>query len=107
MAIFVMRAAFNDLLPSGTAVISQSSPSTVALNTTATLTLTGLNTNFVQGETQISPIPGITFGTPTVTSPTSLTVQITVSSSAAEQPDSPLVVTGLQEAVLPNGLVIP
>jgi hypothetical protein len=106
MAIFVMRAAFNDLLPPGTPVISASSPTTVAPGATVTLTVTGLNTAFAQGETTINPVPGITFGVPTVASSTSLTVQVTVSSSAAQQPEPIEVITGLQEAVLPNSLVI-
>jgi len=57
-------------------------------------------------ETTLSPIPGVTAGTVTVTSPTTLTVQLTAASSAVTQPYSVLAITGAEEAVLPNGLVI-
>ncbi len=69
MATFIMRGAFNQFLPAGTPVISQISPATLAVGTSGTFTVTGVNTNFVQGTTVLSPIPGVTIGTVTVTSP--------------------------------------
>jgi len=75
-----------------------------------TYTVTGLNTSFVDGVTTIAPIPGITVGAVTVSSATSLTVQLTAASDAIPQPVSVLAITGNppanQEAVLPNSLVI-
>ena len=72
MAIFVMRGAFNQFLPAGTPVISQISPGVLPIGSSVTFTVTGVNTNFVQGTTVISPIPGVTVGAITVTSATSL-----------------------------------
>ena len=106
MATFIMRGAFNQFLPAGTPVVSQISPSTLAHGTSGTFTITGTNTNFVQGTTTLSPIPGVTIGTITVTSATSLTVQLTAASGAVTQPYSILAITGTEQAVLPNGLVI-
>jgi hypothetical protein len=106
MAIFIMRGAFNQFLPAGTPVISQISPSTLARGTSGTFTITGANTNFVQGTTQFSPIPGVSFGNITVTSPTALTVQLTAAANAVPQPYSILAITGNEQDVLPNGLVL-
>jgi hypothetical protein len=106
MAIFIMRGGFNQFLPAGTPVISQISPSTLPLGTSGTFTITGTNTNFVQGTTQLSPIPGVTFGNITVTSPTTLTVQLTAAANAVAQPYSILAITGNEQDVLPNGLVL-
>lgn len=106
MAIFIMRGALNLFLPAGTPMLTQISPATLPLGTSGTYTITGTNTNFIQGTTTISPIPGVTIGAITVTSPTTLTVQLTASSAATAQPYSILAVTGTEEDVLPNGLVL-
>jgi hypothetical protein len=106
MAIFIMRGAFNQFLPAGTPKITQISPSTLPLGTSGTYTITGANTNFAPGTTQLSPIPGVTIGTITVTSPTSMTVQLTASANAVPQPYSVLAITGTEQDVLPNGLVL-
>ncbi len=110
MAIFIMRGEFNQLLPAGTPVITSVTPNTLAPGQGATLTITGVNTSFQQGLSLVNPIPGVTFSTPTVTSPTSLTVSAVVSDSATAQP-WPIEVstgtqTGSQNAVLPNSFVI-
>ena len=106
MAILVMRAAFNLLLPPGYPAISQISQNTIGVGQTATLTVTGVNTHFVQGTVSLIPLPNITFGPITVNSPTSLTVQITVSPSAVQQPYSIVAVSGFEEDVLPNALTV-
>jgi uncharacterized repeat protein (TIGR01451 family) len=106
MAIFIMRGAFNQYLPVGTPMITQISPAILTPGPTGTYTITGVNTNFVQGVTQLSPIPGVTTGTVTVNSPTSMTVQLTATASAVPQPYSILVITGSEQAVLPNGLLL-
>ena len=106
MAIFIMRGAFNQFLPAGTPVISRISPATLPAGTSGTYTITGINTNFVQGTTQLSPIPGVTIGAITVNSATSMTVQLTAAANAVAQPYSIVAITGNEQDVLPNGLVI-
>jgi FG-GAP-like repeat/S-layer homology domain len=106
MAVFIMRGAFNQYLPTGTPLLTQISPSTLAPGASDTFTITGTDTNFVQGTTQLSPIPGLTIGTISVTSATTMTVQLTASSGAVTQPYSILATTGSEQDVLPNGLVI-
>jgi hypothetical protein len=110
MAVFIVGGGFNALLPPATPVISSISPATIVRGAGGTYTVTGLNTSFVDGVTTIAPIPGITVGAVTVSSATSLTVQLTAASDAIPQPVSVLAITGNppanQEAVLPNSLVI-
>ncbi len=111
MAIFVMRGAFNQLLPSGDPVLVSISPTTIVPGATpVTFTITGLNTNFVNGLTTLGALPGITAGPVTVVNRTSLTVQLSAASDAALEPLSPLAITGTppgnEEAVLPNGLMV-
>jgi hypothetical protein len=106
MAIFIMRGAFNQFLPAGTPFLTQISPATLSVRTSGIYTISGSNTNFVQGTTQLSPIPGVTIGAITVTSPTSMTIQLAAASNAVMQPYSILAITGSEQDVLPNGLVI-
>jgi hypothetical protein len=106
MAIFIMRGAFNLLLPLATPVVSAISPSVAPAGITTTVTLIGANTNFVQGNTQVLVGPGITTGTATVTNMTTLSVPVTVAGNASTGPRSILVVTGSEQAVLPNGLTV-
>lgn len=106
MAIFMMRGAFNQLLPAGTPVLTAISPATLEPGSAATFKITGVSTNFLQGTTTLGPIPGVTAGPVTVTSPTTLTVQLTAAANAIEQPLSVMAITGTEQAVLPNGLLI-
>jgi hypothetical protein len=106
MATFVMRGAFNQFLPAETPVLTQMSPAILVRGTTATFTITGANTNFVAGTTMVNAIPGVTIGTITVSGPTVMTVQLTAASNAVPQPYSVLAITGSEQDVLPNGLVI-
>ena len=106
MAIFLMRGAFNQLLPASTPVLSQINPATLPPGATGIFTVTGSNTHFVQGTTTLAPIPGVTIGTITVVSSTSLTVQLTAAANATTQPDSIVAITGNEQTVLPNGLSI-
>jgi sugar lactone lactonase YvrE len=108
MAIFVMRGAFNQLLPPGEPVIASIVPGTLTAGSSATYTVTGMYTNFVQGTTTIVPVDAgaVTASNITVTSPTTLTVTLTATSGASQQPVSIYVQTEPQEAVLPNGLTV-
>jgi hypothetical protein len=106
MAIFVMRGAFNQLLPAGEPVIASVSPATLPQGASGLFTVTALGTGFLQGSTVMVPVGGVTASAPTVTSPTSFTVTLTASSIAPQQPVSIYVQTGIEEAVLPNGLLV-
>ena len=106
MSLFIIRAAFNQLLPAGTPVISLVSPSTAAVGSTITVNVTGYNTSFAAGSSIVSSVPGITAGTAFVSSPTSLSVPLTIGASVPQQPVAIRVITGAEEAVLPNGLTI-
>jgi hypothetical protein len=111
MATFVMRGAFNEILPPGEPVLVSISPTTIVHGASpVTYTITGLNTNFVQGVTTLGTLAGITAGAVTVVNETTLTVQLSAASDAALEPVSPLAITGTppgnQEAVLPNGLTV-
>lgn len=106
MAVFIMRGAFNQLLPPAFPVISAISPSSISSGATATLTVTGQNTDFLTGLTTVIAVPGLTLSNLVVTGPTSLTVDLTAGASAV-QPLAIWVVTGCQQAVLPNALTVP
>jgi uncharacterized protein (TIGR03437 family) len=104
MAIFVMRGLFNRLLPAAQPVLFAVSANAIGIGNSVTVTVTGANTHFVQGTTVVSPMVGFTVGAVTVLSPTSLTVTLTPGSSVTPQPESIWVITGTEEAVLPNAV---
>ena len=108
MAIFLMRGGYNDLLPATEPVIASILPATLAPGATATFTITGANTTFQQGVTNLvfPASTGITVNSISVTSPTTMQVSLTASPTAPQQPVSVYEQTGPQEAVLPNGLLI-
>jgi hypothetical protein len=108
MAIFIMRGAFNQLLPPGEPVIASIVPNTLTAGSSGSYTVTGVNTNFVQGTTTVVTVDNgaVTASNVTVTSPTTLTVTLTATSGASQQPVSIYVQTEPQEAVLPNGLTV-
>ena len=108
MAIFLMRGGFNQLIPSTQPVIVSISPVSLPHGTTGTFTITGANTAFQQGVTSLvfPPNSGVTVDSITVTSATSMQVQLTASSSATLQPVSIYEQTEPQESVLPNGLLV-
>ena len=62
------------------------------------ITVTGLNTNFVQGQSQVSFGAGITVGTITVASKTSLTASLTIAAAAATGLRTITVTTGTETA---------
>ena len=106
MAVFIMRGGFNALIPAGQPTLSQLSRNTIPNGTSLTLTVTGVNTAFVEGTTVVNTIPGITFGAATVLNATSLSVPITANAVTTPLPVSIWITTGSQEVVLPNGIQI-
>jgi len=106
MAVFIITGLLNQLLPATTPLIASATPNAAAPGQTVTLTLTGVNTNFVQGATQVTMVPGITPSGIVVSSAISLTVQVAVGSGAVPGPTSIVVTTGTEQAVLPNGFTV-
>lgn len=106
MALFIVRTGFNLLLPASVKYISGATVTTGAAGGSATTTLTGVNTNFVQGTTVVSLGPDITVTLVTVNSPTSVTVSFDIGAAADTEPRSIVVSTGTEEAVLPNAFTV-
>jgi hypothetical protein len=101
MAVFIMRGMFNLQMLPGTPMLS-ASPGSVLLGQTATVTIQGQNTAFIAGTTQVSAGPGITVSNVNVINGTTLTAQFTASATTPLGPRSIFVLTGTQEATLPN-----
>jgi len=106
MAVFIIRGAFNQLLPSGTPGIASIGPSSLAPGGTGTFTITGTNTNFAAGTTVVTAGDGITVSNVNVSSATSLTAQFAIDPNATLGPRSIVVTTGQEEATLPNGFAV-
>ena len=106
MAIFLVRGAFNQLLPAGTPIITSVSPAAGTHGQTVTATLTGQNTNFASGATQVSGGAGITVTSVTLTSATTLTAVLSIDGAAAPGPRSLTATTGSEEATIPNGFQV-
>ncbi len=110
MAVFLMVGGFNLLSPNAP-IISSISPNS-GVPPSQVITITGVNTHF-DSNTTILPIAGITASTPVVTSPTSLTVTLTIPSGTpagrisitAETPVA-AAPAGLEDATAPNGFTI-
>jgi hypothetical protein len=102
MAVFLMRGAFNQLLPVGAPVVTGVTPGVGTRGQTLTVTLTGQNTNFVNGVTQVSGGAGITVGNVSVSNGTTLTAQLIIDSGTAVGPRSLIVTTGSEEATIVN-----
>jgi hypothetical protein len=66
------------------------------------VTLTGQNTNFVNGVTQVSGGAGITVGNVSVSNGTTLTAQLSIDSGTVVGPRSLIVTTGSEEATIVN-----
>ncbi len=106
MGVFVVTGLLNALLVPGTPMIASVLPNSAAPGQAVTVTLTGANTHFAQGVTQVVAPAGITPSNISVLSGTSLTVTLAVGASAAPNPTSIVVTTGPEEAVLPNGFLV-
>ena len=106
MAVFIMRGAFNLLLPANLPIVTWASPATASPGQNVLVTLIGQNTNFSNGVTQVNAGTGITVSNITVSSATSLTAQFTVSLGAGLGPRSITVTTGSEEATLPNSFQV-
>lgn len=105
MALFLVRGILNQLLPVGTPVLSSVAPSVVYRGNLSTVTLTGVNTHFSDG-LSVYAGPGISVTGITVLDAQNILAILSISQSATPGPRSVIVTTGLEEAVLPNGLTV-
>jgi hypothetical protein len=90
----------------GTPVITQISPNIGNPGQTLSVTITGLYTNWVNGTTTASFGSGITVNSVTVSSPTSLTANITIGAGAALGPVDVITTTGAEVENVPGGFTV-
>jgi hypothetical protein len=105
-ADFLVRALFNELLPTGQPYIAAVTPNVLVPGTQQTLTVTGFNTNWAPGQTGLLATPGFVIDNITVTNSNSMTVTLTTDPSIAVQPYSLSATTGTELVTIPNGLTI-
>ena len=82
MAVFIVTGLLDQLVLPTIPLITQVAPNSGSAGEMLTVSLTGAGTNF-DATTQVTVPAGITASNVTVASPTSLTVQLSISSSAA------------------------
>jgi hypothetical protein len=105
-AQFLVRGLLNQLLPVGTPVLSVVNPSTVSRGgATTTIFIVGANTHFGSGST-LNAGPGIAVSGVAAINATTLVASLSISPTATPGPRSLIVMTGSEEAVLPNGLMV-
>ena len=101
VAILIVTGVLNQLRPSA-AVIARAVPETASPGQALTVTLTGVNTHFAQGATQVATAPGIRVSDIVVDCETRLRVHLAVAATFVPKPTSIVVTTGAEEAVLSN-----
>jgi hypothetical protein len=105
-AVFVARGLLNQLLPVGTPALSLVNPSLVYRGGPAvTVFIVGTNTHFAAGVT-LNAGPGIAVSGLAAVNAQTLVANLTVAPTATPGPRSLIVITGSEEAVLPNGLTV-
>ncbi len=97
MPVFLMRGAYNLLLPEGTPVLTGITPAEGAPRQVVTMTASGRNTHFAAGATTVTSV--------TVVDATTLLAQMTIAGDAVGV-RTVTAATGAEEAILPNGLRI-
>jgi len=107
MAVFIMRGAFNQLLPAPRPIVTSIAPNVASPGQTVMVTITGQNTFFTGGTPQVLAGAGITVSGISVNSANTITAQFSVASNAVLGPRSVTVnVPGEIEATLPNGFKV-
>ncbi len=106
MAVFLMRGEFNQLMPPGAASIVSIAPATGIPGAAFTAAISGQNTNFSAGTTQVSLGAGLTVNNIVVVDSTHVNAQVQIAAEAILGPRTVVVTTGTEEAVLPNGFRI-
>lgn len=106
MAFFVVRGLLNQLLPVGAPLLTSANPSASFRGGPATpVVVTGANTHFAPGLTLYAG-PGVAVLGVTVVDSQTILATLSASPSATPGPCSLIVMTGSEEAVLPNGLTL-
>lgn len=112
MAVFIVTGLLDQSLPLTTPLITEAIPNSGNTGQSVTVTISGIGTTF-GATTQVAVPTGITVSNVTVLSPTLLTVQLNISSSAVPSLTATngslytiAVTTGSQEADLPNGFTV-
>jgi len=108
MAVFIMRGAFNQLLPANTPIVQSMTPPGGAVGQSITAIINGQNTNFLPGLTQVDAGPGIVVSNITVVAPTLVIARFDIGQTSIPAtifgPHSITVTApGSIEATLPNG----
>jgi hypothetical protein len=103
MASFIMRALFNEttILATGAPYLTGASPNAVALGGQITVTITGANTSFQNGDTVTVPSGVLAVSSVVVKSATSISATLTVNGNAVAGPQALVVTTGGQNLTLP------
>ncbi len=112
MAVFIVTGLLDELLPPTVQLIADAVPNSGTAGQILTVTISGAGTNFGAG-TQVAVPTGMTVSNLQILSPTSLTVQLTISTGATSSltatnggPYTIAVTTGTAEADLPNGFIV-
>jgi hypothetical protein len=106
MSVFVVRGLLNQLLPASTPILTSVSPNSGPAGSPVTVTITGFGTHFAAGISQVMRVLGISASNLVVHSPTSLTVQLLAQPGVTPNPSPIVVITGSEEAGLPNGFAV-
>ncbi len=106
MAVFIMRGAFNALLPPTTPLVTNLTPNTLMHGTTGSFTIEATNVNFGQGVVTVVPPAGITVNSVQVVNDQTLQISLTAADDAPIQPEPIYIQAAPQEVVSPNSLII-
>jgi PASTA domain/S-layer homology domain len=110
MALFIMRALFNEtmILPPGAPLLTGASPNVVAAapGSQITVTITGVNTNFQTGDTVTVPSGMLDVSNVVVNTTTSITATLTTNATTVAGPQSLVVTTGGQNLTLPLAIKV-
>jgi hypothetical protein len=104
LAVFVMRGAFNQLLPDSTAVVQSISSTMVNVLQTTDVTIRGLHTNF--SSSSRLAVEGIIVTNMQVLDWRTIKAQFTAPPGTTPGRRSVTVVTGNEEATLPNSFLV-
>jgi hypothetical protein len=110
MASFIMRGLFNQTMVIGPTApyLTGVSPNAVAatVGSQITVTITGVNTSFQNGDTVSVPSGMLTVTNVVVNSATSITATLTVNSNAVAGPQALVVTSGGQNLTLPLAIKV-